>query len=299
VEGEDFYSVEEAARALRLTPERVEEILRDGELEGIPPEQSGGRGWRIPVRVIPYGPASVPPPSVEIAEGPPAQEEGAPVAQEAAEEAPETAPEQPEPADTARGEDAATGREPSAPSGWITTQQAARALGISPRTVRWHIEQGNLEAKPEGEGVKRAWLVSIDSLHAFRDSRQTPPAMPRDHHAPAGSADIAAVDPGNAIRELADRLEAAVDRAAEFRVRMELSERTQSTLEEALTEERRRREEAERERDELRRRLETAPEPRESPEMAEDEQQGRGAVPDAGGPVSGTSRPWWRRMFGV
>jgi chromosome segregation ATPase len=123
--------------------------------------------------------------------------------------------------------------------------------------------------------------------------------MPRDHHAPAGSADIAAVDPGNAIRELADRLEAAVDRAAEFRVRMELSERTQSTLEEALTEERRRREEAERERDELRRRLETAPEPRESPEMAEDEQQGRGAVPDAGGPVSGTSRPWWRRMFGV
>jgi hypothetical protein len=41
-----------------------------------------------------------------------------------------------------------------------------------------------------------------------------------------------------------------------------------------------------------------APEPRESPTEAADEQQGRGPVPDTTGPQSGTSRPWWRRVFG-
>jgi helix-turn-helix protein len=310
VEGEDFYSVEEAARALRLTPERVEEILRDGELEGIPPEESGGRGWRIPVRVIPYSPPSVPPPRVERPEGPPASTTGVPVAEDVAEEAPETVPEHPEPpkrADTARGDDAATDREPSAPSGWVTTQQAARALGISPRTVRWHIEQGNLEAMPEGEGVKRAWLVSIDSLHAFRDSRQTTPAMPRDHRAPSGGADIAAESPGSAIRELADRLVEEAARASEFRVRLEIAERAQSSLEddrrralEGLAGERRRREGAERERDELRRRLEAPREPRESPTEPAGGADRVEARPAGGEAQEATEkpRPWWRRVFG-
>ncbi len=52
-----------------------------------------------------------------------------------------------------RGEDAAINRDDAAPSGWITRQVAAKSLGVSPRTVRWHIERGNLGAKPEGEGV--------------------------------------------------------------------------------------------------------------------------------------------------
>ncbi len=87
-----------------------------------------------------------------------------------------------------------------------TQQQAARALGISARTVRWHIERGNLEANPEGEVVERTWRVSVDSLHAFRDSRQRQAQPPRDHRAPQNSAEIAAEDPGSAIRALADRL---------------------------------------------------------------------------------------------
>lgn len=44
--------------------------------------------------------------------------------------------------------------------------------------------------------------------------------------------------------------------------------------------------------------IEAPQEPSESPESAADEQQGRGAVPDAGGREEATERPWWRRMFG-
>jgi hypothetical protein len=40
-------------------------------------------------------------------------------------------------------------------------------------------------------------------------------------------------------------------------------------------------------------------EPREPPEMADDEQQGRGPTPDARGPQEGTERrSWWREFFG-
>ena len=49
---EDFYSVDEAARILKLTPGRIRQMLRAGKLEGIPPEESGGRSWKIPMHAI-------------------------------------------------------------------------------------------------------------------------------------------------------------------------------------------------------------------------------------------------------
>jgi hypothetical protein len=49
---EDFYSVDEAARILKLTPSRIRQMLRASELEGIPPEESGGRGWKIPMHAV-------------------------------------------------------------------------------------------------------------------------------------------------------------------------------------------------------------------------------------------------------
>ncbi len=49
---EDFYSVEEASKILKLTPGRVRQMLRAGELEGVPPEDSGERGWRIPMHAV-------------------------------------------------------------------------------------------------------------------------------------------------------------------------------------------------------------------------------------------------------
>jgi hypothetical protein len=202
-------------------------------------------------------------------------------------------------AETPRGGDAADIREPTAPSGWVTTTVAAKSLNVSPRTVRWHIERGNLEAKAEGEGVRRSWLVSIDSLQALRDSRQSAAHSPGDYRVEAESADMIADTPGNPIRELADRLVEEAARASEFRVRLELSERAESTVRAELAEERRRREEAEREREDLRRELEMIREARESPEGP-----GPTKTPT---PASGEAqtvaepperRSWWRRVFG-
>jgi excisionase family DNA binding protein len=52
---EETYTVDEAAKILKLTPGRIRQMLRAGELEGIPPEEGGrgpGRGWKIPMHVI-------------------------------------------------------------------------------------------------------------------------------------------------------------------------------------------------------------------------------------------------------
>ncbi len=46
--------MDEAARILKLTPGRIRQMLRAGELEGIPPgeAESGGRGWKIPMHAV-------------------------------------------------------------------------------------------------------------------------------------------------------------------------------------------------------------------------------------------------------
>lgn len=201
-------------------------------------------------------------------------------------------------ADITGGNSTDTNREAEANSGWVTTKQAARSLGISPRTVRWHIEQGNIVAKPQGEGVQRTWLVSIDSLQAFRHSRQAATHSPRDDRAIHEGAEIAAEITGNPIRELADRLAEEAARAAEYRVRLELTEQAQSTLEEVLEDERRRREEVERERDELRSQLEELREERGAGETVSEQGSKGDAPPDDTGEPRASREPWWRRWFG-
>jgi excisionase family DNA binding protein len=330
-----YYTVEEAARVLRLTPERVLEMIDSGELEGVP--SVGGAGWRIPIHVdidalppattVPAEPSASHSEVTEMPEEP--GEPGLPpdMTVEVAEvprQAIEASP----------GEDSATDREPTSESGWVSTQQAAKALGISARTVRWHIERGNLEAKPEGEGVERTWRVSVDSLTAFRDTRQRQQQSPRDYRADMNAADIAPADPGSAVRELADRLVEEARRAEAARVRLELAERAQSTLEAELADERRRREEAERTAEDLRRELDEWRRLEESAEMTaheiherrEEELSQEDTPPepsesqpspdpshtptDAGGETqeatrdfetrgSGTARgSWWSRLFG-
>lgn len=210
-------------------------------------------------------------------------------------------------ADSASGNNAESNRGEEANSGFVTTRQAARSLGISPRTVRWHIEQGNLVAKPEGEGVQRTWLVSIDSLQSFRHARQSATELPGNSRIKRGDAEIApditgnaAGEPtaeiaGNPIRELADRLAEEAARAAEYRVRLELTEQAQSTLEEALVEERRSREVAERERDELAAELEALREARDVPETALGNAD-KGDVPTEPQEIS-QRRSWLHRFF--
>jgi hypothetical protein len=172
---------------------------------------------------------------------------------------------------------------------------------VSPRTIRRYIEQGKLEAKPQGEGVRREYLVSVDSLHALRATRPSSEAAPNPDRE-LGHADSIA----DVLREMSASLVSRAEEAAELRVRLQLTEQAQSTTESArrraeaeLAEERRLKEEAERRAEDLRRELETlqgARESSEGPGPAED------LTPVPGGAQAGARGPerrsWLRRVFG-
>ena len=113
-------------------------------------------------------------------------------------------------------------------SGWVTTRAAARTLRVTPRTIRMYIEQGKLEAKTHGEGVRKTWQVSIDSLNALKDMRATSGQYPR------GGQEVTEEEsmPGNLFRELATRLELKAAEAAELRTRLEITGRAESALRE-------------------------------------------------------------------
>jgi chromosome segregation ATPase len=117
-------------------------------------------------------------------------------------------------------------------SGWVTTQIAADALGVDPRTVRTYIRQGMLDAKVEGEGVKQAYLVDIDSVYALRDSRKSSGKSPRSSRANSAGADDLAV----LVRDLTGQLVSSSAEAASLRTRLQLTERAQSTLEDEARE---------------------------------------------------------------
>jgi chromosome segregation ATPase len=193
-------------------------------------------------------------------------------------------------------------REEASGSGWTTTKQAAKVLGVSRRSVQGYVRRGLLEAQEQGQGVKKTFLVSIDSLNALHDRRRhEASAAAKFAEASAEAAETANqyTDTGEALRHAIERVEARTAEATELRIRLELTEQAQSTLQEELAEERRRREEAEREREDLRQELAAVRESRESPQVVEEEQERaeepRSATVEA---QEGARRPWWRRMFG-
>ena len=204
-------------------------------------------------------------------------------------------------ADAAHGQPRTHDADTSEGSGWVTTEVAARAIRVSPRTIRRYIEQDKLKAKPQGEGVRREYLVSVDSLHALRATRPPSASVPEEDREAETADSIADV-----LRDMSASLVARAEEAAELRVRLQLTEQAQSTIEEGrrraeeeLAEERRRREEAERRAEDLERRLQERQEARESPESPAPTQD---PTPAPGGsqaaPQEPERRSWWRRVFG-
>ena len=147
MEGETTYTVGEAAALLQKTPERVLEMLSSGDLDGIPPGATVSGEWKV---LLPTSLKEDPVPEApleESAEGlledydeTPATEEDAEVPPEAPQSAPAdgaepttaepTTAEPPTIEKLSRGDGVAADPEPTAPSGWVSTQQATKALGI-------------------------------------------------------------------------------------------------------------------------------------------------------------------------
>ena len=204
------------------------------------------------------------------------------------------------------GEVAGARDEARAGSGWTTTKQAAKVLGVSRRSVQGYVRRGLLEAREEGEGVTKRFIVSIDSLNALRERRNDEAVAAEEFAGASAEVREAAnlgTNAGEGLRHVVDRLEARTAEATELRVRLEITEKAESTVRAELAEERRRREEAEREREDLRRELQALQEAREPPEgpgpagsptPAPGRDQGAAGGPEAGG----ERRPWWRRVFG-
>ena len=189
-----------------------------------------------------------------------------------------------------RGHTRTNSADMSGMSRWVATEVAARAIRVSPRTIRRLIDRGELRAKAEGEGVERRWLVDVDSLYALRSSRPETRNRPGSVHVP----DVAAGAPdsvADVLRELAARVEERTTEAVEMRIRLELSEQAQSTVEE---EARQLREENER----LRQELEALRETRENPETASDEAD-NGTTPPPEKPEPSQRSSWWREFFGL
>ena len=205
------------------------------------------------------------------------------------------------------GEVAGARDEDLAGSGWTTTKQAAKVLDVSRRSVQGYVRRGLLEAREEGEGVNKRFIVSIDSLNALRERRSGEAVAAEEFAGASAEAEETANIAANAdegLRHLVARLEARTVEATELRVRLEITERAESTVRAELAEERRRREAAEREREDLRRELQALQEARESPEgpgpsdeipsPASGGARGGTQAPEAGG----ERRSLWSRIFG-
>jgi chromosome segregation ATPase len=137
-------------------------------------------------------------------------------------------------------------------SGWVNTDVAAEALGVSARSVRNYILHGALVARKEKEGINERYVVSVDSLHALRDRRKQEGKLQarsrrasRQSEAPAeGAAEMVRETAVDMLRETLSNLEMHMAQNAELRARLELTERAESTLREELERERQERREA-------------------------------------------------------
>jgi chromosome segregation ATPase len=131
-------------------------------------------------------------------------------------------------------------------SGWVNTDVAAEALGVSSRSVRNYILNGDLVGRKEKEGINERYVVSVDSLYALRDRRnqegKSPGKVRRTSRRPEstaeGSTELVRETAVDMLRETLATLETHIAQNAELRARLELTERAESTLREELERER-------------------------------------------------------------
>ena len=139
-------------------------------------------------------------------------------------------------------------------SGWVNTDVAAEALGVSSRTVRNYILNGDLVARKEKEGINERYVVSVDSLYALRDRRKQQGKLQGNRRDASRRSESSAESPAEAVRgtavemmrETLVSLEMYISQNADLRARLELTERAESTLREELERERQERVEAQR-----------------------------------------------------
>ena len=131
-------------------------------------------------------------------------------------------------------------------SGWVNTGVAAEALGVSSRSVRNYILNGDLVARKEKEGISERYVVSVDSLYALRDRRKQEGKLQgnvrrtsrRLESSAEGSTELVRETAVDMLRETLASLETHIAQNAELRARLELTERAESTLREELERER-------------------------------------------------------------
>jgi hypothetical protein len=200
-------------------------------------------------------------------------------------------------------------------------KEAAAELGISKDAVRQRIRRGTLRSDKGEDG--RVYVYLDPSMYAVHDDAPERRSEARDHDLVDELRDRVSylerqVEEEREARRRADTLLARLmDRVPELEAPQEPAdapetveesqdelgaerarrETAETTLQEGMAEQRRRRVEAERERDELRRELHASGRQQEAHEAAE-VQQGRGQPQSAtGGVQERTRRPWWRRII--
>jgi len=139
-----------------------------------------------------------------------------------------------------------TGGNDEGSSGWVNTDVAAEALGVSSRSVRNYILNGDLVARKEKEGINERYVVSVDSLYTLRDRRKQEGKLQgnvrrtsrRPESSAEGSTELVRETAVDMLRETLASLETHIAQNAELRARLQLTERAESTLREELERER-------------------------------------------------------------
>jgi excisionase family DNA binding protein len=172
----------------------------------------------------------------------------------------------------------------------LTITEAAALLGVHKNTVRNRIKNGSYRAELVQTERGPTYLIERESL-LTNLSTNTLSSASQELVSPQAMEFVQEL-----LRPFVSELGEIREELGAERARREMAE---TTLQEGMAEERRRRLEAELERDELRRELHALIEARESPETGE-EAPDRAEEPRPYAPSAQESvrRPWWRRVFG-